>query len=127
MAMLFVNIKVEDWVPNEMEGEEGGKGREERGFFCGGERGEGGGLALYHVLHVNSTILLTTKTLPSVYIYVRKYGSSLANRFFLHFVTNFFPHRLVSPDVVAMLMDPISFATKALEELAKGDDLVRKF
>ncbi|CAI8029699.1 1-phosphatidylinositol 4,5-bisphosphate phosphodiesterase beta-1 [Geodia barretti] len=45
MAMLFVNIKVEDWVPNEME------------------------------------------------------------------------------DVVAMLMDPISFATKALEELAKGDDL----
>jgi phosphatidylinositol phospholipase C beta len=45
LAMLFVNIKVEDWVPNEME------------------------------------------------------------------------------DVVAMLMDPISFATKALEELAKGDDL----
>ena len=33
----------------------------------------------------------------------------------------------VPTDVVAMLMDPISFATKALEELAKGDDLVRKF
>ena len=48
------------------------------------------------------------------------YGNLVMTLDFIHILSPTYPSSLPPTDVVAMLMDPISFANRALQEMSEG-------